>query len=205
MHKHTDYVFLCLFTVLKAAAGTVKGGCAMTCTAQQCGMGYFYIFYTLSPGSFALWHHTANKTLGEVEKDLAVTTSWCHGTVPQWHERGLWSQAVWTNLIIRFSFCQVGVTGVNALSSVRATHCLIFMCYNLSVCARSSIVSMCLSSDLCNGVHFSNMTINLFLRKCCAAMNNSVTLNFSFPFLSTTLTVGAIENFFSYLQRQCTR
>lgn len=71
MHEHTDYVFLCLFTVLKAAAG--KGGCAVTCTAQQRGMGYFYIFYALSPGSFALWHHTATKTLGEVEKDMAVT------------------------------------------------------------------------------------------------------------------------------------
>lgn len=64
--------------MLKAAAGTVKGGCALTCTAQQCGMGYFYICYTLSPGSFALWHHTAAKTLGEVEEDLAVNMGLFH-------------------------------------------------------------------------------------------------------------------------------
>lgn len=164
-----------------------KGSCwhsqkGVCCDLHNTAVWDGVLLHLLHSGSFALWHHSATKTPGGVEKDLAVTTSWCHGTVPQWHERGLWSQAAWTNLTVRFSFCQVGVTGVNALrSSVRATHCLIFTCYNLSICARSSIVSTCLSSDLCNGVHFSNMTVNLSLRKCCAALNNSTILNFPSP------------------------
>lgn len=34
-----DIFFL---TVLKAAAGTAEGGCAVTCAVQQCGMKHFY-------------------------------------------------------------------------------------------------------------------------------------------------------------------
>lgn len=44
-------------------------------------MGYYYICYTLSPGSFALWHHSAAKTLGEVEKDLAVNMGLFHSGI----------------------------------------------------------------------------------------------------------------------------